>query len=123
MNATRLRHALGATLLLLALLYAAWFHNDRHRLAALLVFALPPLLLAIGVLRGSALARFWSGVCALVWFSHGVMAAWSHPPQRAHAWAELLLALLVVGLSSAPGLRARCARKRGAAVPAGDGER
>nr|WP_153476988.1 DUF2069 domain-containing protein [Xanthomonas translucens] len=115
-----MRDALAATLLFLALLYAAWFHDDRHRLAALLVFALPPLLLAIGVLRGAAVARFWAGVFGLFWFSHGVMAAWSHPPQRAYAWAELLLALLAIGLSSAPGLRARFARKRGAKPPGGD---
>ncbi|WP_369914489.1 DUF2069 domain-containing protein [Xanthomonas sp. NCPPB 3005] len=120
MSSARLRHALAATLLALALLYAAWFHDDRHRLAALLVFALPPLLLAIGVLRGSAVARFWAGVFGLFWFSHGVMAAWSHPPQRAYAWAELLLALLAIGLSSAPGLRARFARKRGAKPPGHD---
>jgi uncharacterized membrane protein len=117
MSAARLRHALGATLLVLTLLYVAWFQDDRHRLAALLVFALPPLLLAVGVLRGSAVARFWAGVFGLFWFSHGVMTAWSHPPQRAYAWAELLLALLAIGLSSAPGLLARFARKRGATPP------
>lgn len=111
MSAARL--ALGATLLALAALYAAWFHDDRDRIAALLVFALPPLLLGIGALRGSALARFWAGVFGLFWFSHGVMAAWSDPPQRAYAWAELLLALLAIGLASAPGLRARFAGKRG----------
>ncbi|MCW0380892.1 hypothetical protein NB697_003738 [Xanthomonas sacchari] len=115
MSGGRLRVALGATLLALAALFATWFHDDRHRLAALLVFALPPLLLAVGVLRGSAVARFWSGVGALLWFSHGVMTAWSHPPQRGYGWAELLLALLVVGLSSAPGICARFARRRGAA--------
>lgn len=113
MSAARLRHALVATLLALVALYAAWFHDDRHRLAALLVFALPPLLMAIGVFRGSAVARFWAGVFGLFWFSHGVMTAWSHPPQRLFAWAELLLALLAIGLSSAPGVLARFGRKRG----------
>ncbi|HET6397688.1 MAG TPA: DUF2069 domain-containing protein [Pseudoxanthomonas sp.] len=97
----------GATLLALALLYAAWFRDDRHLLASMLVFALPPLLLAWPAWRGGRRAAFWAGVLALFWFSHGVMAAWSHPAQRAWAWAEIVLSLVVVVASSWPGLRAR----------------
>jgi len=101
---------LAAALLALAVLYAAWFHDDRHRLAALLVFALPPLLALAGVLYGgtiAAKAAFWAGVLGLFWFSHGVMIAWSDPARAGWAWAEIALSLVVIVAGSWPGLRAR----------------
>ena len=104
------RIVLGAALLALAALYAAWFHDDRHRLAALLVFALPPLLALAGVLYGgtiAAKATFWAGVLGLFWFSHGVMIAWSHPEQAGWAWTEIVLSLVIIIAGSWPGLRAR----------------
>ncbi|MCY1449481.1 hypothetical protein D9M71_662190 [compost metagenome] len=54
---------------------------------------------------------FWAGVLALFWFSHGVMSAWSHPETAHWAWLELLLALAVIGVSSAPGLRRRFSKR------------
>ena len=104
----------GAALLALALLFGLWFHDDKHALAALLVFALPPLLLALPAWRGGRRAAFWAGVLALFWFSHGVMVAWTRPPERLLAWLEIALALLVIGASSWAGLRARFGRRRGA---------
>ncbi|MBB4130700.1 DUF2069 domain-containing protein [Xanthomonas sp. 3075] len=102
---------LTAALVALTLLFVIWFRDDRHQLAALLVFALPPALMAALALR-SARARFWAGVFALGWFSHGVMAAWSQPGVRGLAWLELLLALLVVALVGGPGMAARFGKKR-----------
>ena len=96
----------------LALLFATWFHDDRHRVAALAVFALPPLLLSVGALRGSRRAAFWAGVLALFWFSHGVMVAWGRPPERGLALVEVALALAIIGASSWPGLSARFGRRR-----------
>lgn len=93
----------------LVALYAFWF--ARHPWPALLVFAGPPLLLALGAWRGGNRAAFWSGVLALLWFSHGVMVAWSRPAERGLALAEIALALLVVAGSSLPGLRARFGRR------------
>ncbi|MEE7548878.1 DUF2069 domain-containing protein, partial [Xanthomonas sp. Kuri4-1] len=90
MNARAAHRMLVGALLALAALYAGWFHDDRHRLAALLVFALPPLLLAV-LAPWHRQARFWAGVLALGWFSHGVMSAWSHPPTRTLAWLEIAL--------------------------------
>ncbi len=107
MSARAQKWTLAAVLLALAAVYAAWFAQDRHWLASQLVFTLPPLLLAVGVLLGRGKAPFWAGVLALFWFSHGVMSAWSHPETAHWAWAELLLALAVIGVSSAPGLRKR----------------
>ena len=43
---------LALALLALAALYAAWFWHDRYAIAALLVFALPPLLLGVPAWRG-----------------------------------------------------------------------
>ena len=99
-----------AGLLALAALYAFWFARDGW--PALLVFAAPPLLLALGAWRGGNRAAFWAGVLALLWFSHGVMVAWSRPLERDLALVEIVLALVVVFAASLPGLRARFARKR-----------
>jgi uncharacterized membrane protein len=106
------RMLLSGALLGLAALYALWFRDDRDRIATLLVFALPPLLLAIGVLARRATARFWAGVFALCWFSHGVMVAWAHPEQRVFALIEIVLALAVIFASNAAGLRAKLGRKK-----------
>jgi uncharacterized membrane protein len=105
------RMVLTAALLALSALYVAWFRDDRHALAALIVFALPPALLAIGVLLGRRTASFWSGVAALFWFSHGVMLAWSEPVDRSYATIEILLALVVVFASSARGLMAKFGKR------------
>ena len=109
--AARDRMLLSVTLLALAAVFALWFRNDRNVVAALLFFALPPLLLAIGVWMRRPSARFWSGVIALGWFSHGVMIAWADAAQRGHALAEIALALFIVFVSSASGLRAKFGKK------------
>ena len=105
------RIVLALALLALAALFALWFRADGHYLAALLVFVLPPLLVLIGVLLGSARAAFWAGVLALFWFSHGVMVAYSRPSEAGRAWLEIVLALVVVLASSWPGLRAKFGRR------------
>ncbi len=102
---------LALALLLLAVLYGCWFRDDRHLAAVLLVFVAPPALLCVGVLARRASARFWAGVLALFWFSHGVMSAWAHREAALYAWLEIGLALLVIGLVSVPGMRARFARR------------
>jgi len=109
-GARRIRRLLALALAGLVVVYLDWFREaDR---VALVVFALPPLALAIALLRGAgARAAFWAGVLALLWFSHGVMVAWTRPPERTHALLEVALSLLVVALASLPGLRARFARK------------
>ena len=106
------RSILIAALLLLAALFALWFAHDPHRIAAWLVFALPPALFAIAVATGRRTAGFWSGVFALAWFSHAVMVAWTRPPERMFAWWALALSIVVVFAASLPGLRARFAKKR-----------
>ena len=112
MKASRI--VLGVALFALSVLFSLWYHDSSLRVAAMIFFTLPPLLLLVGVLRGNAKASFWSGVFGLFWFSHGVMVAWTRPPERLLAWLEIALALLVIGASSWAGLRARFGRRRGA---------
>jgi len=107
MTASRL---LAAGLLALAALYGVWFVRGAHALPALLVLVLPPLLLALAAWRGWPRARFVAGVLALLWFSHGVMLAWSEPAQRALAMAAVVLSLVIVYASSIDGIRARFGR-------------
>ena len=58
----------------------------------------PPLWLGVALLRGGgARTGFWAGVLALAWFSHGVMVAWTRPPERLFACAEIALAVGIVG--------------------------
>jgi uncharacterized membrane protein len=54
-------------------------------------------------------------VLALLWFSHGVMVAWTRPPERGYALAEVALAVAIVLIASVPGLRARFAKRPPAA--------
>jgi uncharacterized membrane protein len=116
MIATKLRVSrimLALALAALVLLFAAWFRGDSRYFGALAVFALPPLLLLIGVLRGSARAAFWSGVLGLFWFCHGVMLAWDRAAGRGYALAEIALALAIIVAASWPGLRTRFGKGRG----------
>lgn len=105
-------HPLAFSLFALTALYAAWFWQDRHAVAALLVFAVPPLVLGLLAWRGGSRAGLSAGLIALLWFSHGVMLAWTRPQERAFAFAEILLALVIIYLASMPGLRARLRKRR-----------
>ena len=109
---TTSRKILAFALFALSVLYSVWFHDDKHRLAAMLVFTLPPLLLLVGVLLGNAKASFWAGVFGLFWFCHGVVVAYGRPAERGYGWAEIVLALVIVVASSWPGMRARFGRKK-----------
>lgn len=103
---------LVGSLLVLAALYAGWLGSGRHAVASLLVFALPPLLLAGLLLARWVQARYWCSVAALGWFSHGVMRAWTDHPDSLPGVAALALALLVIALASGPAARARLASRR-----------
>ncbi|TCT23530.1 DUF2069 domain-containing protein [Thermomonas haemolytica] len=108
---------LAGVLLALALLFAGWAFVHPHPLAGLLVFALPPALLAMAALRGWRRAGFTAGVLALLWFSHGVMLLWAEPAARAWALGETLLALLIVHAACLPGWRARRQARHAATRP------
>lgn len=103
------RGVLACALLALCALHVAWFQPD---VVAVSVFALPPLLLAAALPLPRMHAAFWAGVLALLWFSHGIMAAWSRPAERGMAWLEVALALIVVVAGNWAALRARFGRAR-----------
>ncbi|GGK00508.1 DUF2069 domain-containing protein [Luteimonas terricola] len=106
------QRVLAVLLLALAALFAAWFAGDARYLQALAVFALPPLLLALGVLARRPTAPFWAGVLALAWFCHGVMLAWERADGRGFALGEVALALGIICASCWPGLRGRFGGRR-----------
>ena len=106
------RRYLAAALTALALLYGIWFGRDPQVLAALLVFVLPPLLLAVAALRGWRRAGFTAAVLALVWFSHGVMLLYAEPALRPQAAIETLLALAIIHAACLPGIRAWRSKRR-----------
>lgn len=110
--ARRIRLGLALVLAALGALYLLWFRDDTHLVAAYAIFALPPLLLSALVALGGRVARFLSGVLALLWCSHGVMIAWSDPAQRGYALAETALAIVIVFAASADGLRERSRKRR-----------
>jgi uncharacterized membrane protein len=103
---------LTAALLALAALFIAWFAPRPMPWDELVVFALPPLLLAVARWRGRRTAGFWASVLALGWFSHGVMVAWSRPAEAAYAWGEIVLALVIIFAANLPGLRRRFSKRR-----------
>lgn len=103
---------LAAALGVLAALFVGWSATHAAAVSGLLVFALPPALLAITALRGWRRAGFTAAVLALLWFSHGVMLAWAEPAQRLFALAEAALALVVVHAACLPGIRARRTRNQ-----------
>ena len=105
------RRVLIVSLALLAMLYVAWFGSLDEWIAAG-IFAVPVLACLAGAAPARRTAGFWSGVLALAWFSPGVMVAWSRPPERGWALAEVALSLTIVIAGSLPGLRARFGRRR-----------
>ena len=119
MSATTTPHTAASRVLIAALaalaaLFAAWFAPTPQPWVTLAVFALPPALLAIGCWRGRRTAGYWASVLGLFWFSHGVMVAYSRPPERGFGLAEVVLALLIIFAASGPGMRARLAQKKAA---------
>ena len=104
------RHALAVALLALAASYAIWFGRTAEWFAVAF-FALPPLLLAAAAWRGWRNAGFWAGVLALLWFSHGVMVAWSRPVDRGFALIAILLAVTIIVAANQAGLRARFGKR------------
>lgn len=99
-------------LLGLAVFYVLWFAGDAHLLTGLVAFALPPFLLALAAWRGWHRAGFVAGVLALLWFSHGVMLAWSEPAQRMMALDEVALSLAIIYAACLPGMRSRRDKQR-----------
>jgi|APAra7269096979_1048534.scaffolds.fasta_scaffold06507_5 uncharacterized membrane protein len=110
MNASR--WALTLALVALSAVFWFWFQDSKLRNAALLFFALPPLLLAAGVLLGWRKAGYWAGVIGLFWFSHGVMEGYTLPAERVFALSEVALSIVIILAANWPGMSARFGKKK-----------
>ncbi|MDE1958331.1 MAG: DUF2069 domain-containing protein [Xanthomonadaceae bacterium] len=110
MNLRRMAFAAWA---LLAVLQVAWhgllLPPTRMPVVIALGFSLLPLALPLLAMRRPQRALFWAGLVSLLYFSHGVMEAWSAPAERGPALVEIALSVLLI---AALGIDARRNRRR-----------
>jgi len=65
------------------------------RNAWLVVIATLPLLIPLaGLVRGRYRSLIWAGLILLLYFTVGVMEAWSNPPQRVPALVQVSLVII-----------------------------
>ena len=96
-------------------LWHAWLAPPQAQPWAMALFFSLPILPAVVLLAlGHRRAGFWGSLAALVYFSHGVMAAWSDPGVTGLALAQSLLAAVLVVSASWDGVRARFAKRKAA---------
>jgi uncharacterized membrane protein len=94
----RLGLATWAALALLQLAWHGWLFPPRTVPVWLaLALAVVPLLLPLLALRNLRRALLWTGILSLFYFCHGVAEAWSAPGERALAWLEIVLTVLLIG--------------------------
>ena len=114
-RANRIAAAAVVALLALQWLWHAWLAPPLAQPWAMaLFFSLPILPAFVLVLLRHRRAGFWGSLAALVYFSHGVMAAWSDPGVTGLALAQSLLAAVLVVSASWDGVRARFAKRKAA---------
>ena len=114
-RASRLAAVAIIALLGLQWLWHAWLAPPQSQAWAMaLFFSLPILPAAVLLGFGHRRAGFWGALAALVYFSHGVMAAWADPGVTWLALAQVLIASLLVVSASWDGVRGRFAKRRAA---------
>ena len=74
-------------------------------------FSLPAALLALALWLRRGSARYWSGVFALLYFSHGITEAWTVEAARSLALAEVALSVAIILAANWVGLAARFKRR------------
>ena len=116
--ATRLAAAAIVGLFALQLAWHGWLAPPvrAQPWAMALFFSLPILPAIVLLLVRHRRAGFWGALAALLYFSHGVMAAWATPEVRGLALAQVGLSTLLVLAASWDGMRGRFRRR--AAPPA-----
>jgi uncharacterized membrane protein len=96
---TRIARYLALTgyfgLLALLLLWNAWLAPSRHfPVAMVLIVMLVPLLLPLrGLLHGRPYTHAWTSFLSLLYFTHGVVEAYSNPAERHYAVLETLFSV------------------------------
>ena len=111
--ASRLAAAAIVALFALQLAWHGWLSPPVRAEAwpVALFFALPILPALLLVTLGHRRAGFWGAVAALVYFSHGVMAAWSTPGELWLGLAQAALSTVLVLAASWDGMRARFGKR------------
>lgn len=86
-------------LLVLQVIWHAWWHPSLYFPTALvlLVLAAPLLLPLRGLLHGRIRSHLWASFLMLLYFMHGVVEAYANPPQRVPALLEVGLSLTLFG--------------------------
>lgn len=102
-------------LLLLVIAWHGWWlpPTDAPRWLPLVVFALPLLLPAIGLLRQRPSALFWAATISLLHFCHGISELWSDVAARMPAALEVALSLALIGAVGWDGLQRRRRQRAG----------
>lgn len=100
MNATlqrRIGFAAWGALALLQIVWHAWLLPPvRMPIGVALVIALLPLALPLLYWRTPSRALLLAGMIGLFYFCHGVAEAWAAPRERALAWVEIALSVIVI---------------------------
>lgn len=64
--------------------------------ALLLLIVVGPLLFPLrGLLHGKPYTHAWVSMLALLYFTHGVIEAWSNRTERVYAWLEIFFSVLL----------------------------
>lgn len=105
------RLCLLAVLALLALQwlwpFRVWPAMETSGLVLAVLASAPLFAILAALLLKRRTARFWAGVAALFYFSHGIAEAWAVSEHRLPGLLEALLSVVMVLASSWEGLRAR----------------
>ena len=93
----RIGRIAGFALIALHLVWHGWLARPEH-LPTWLVLGVTvvPLLVPLTALPDLRRALLWVGILGLFYFCHGVAEAWAAPRERALAWIELALAVIVI---------------------------
>jgi uncharacterized membrane protein len=111
--AKRLATAAIVALFALQLAWHGWLSAPTRAepWAVAIFFALPILpALVLAMLRHRR-AAYWGALAALLYFSHGVMAAWSTPGELWLGLAQAALSAVLVLAASWDGMRARFGKR------------
>jgi uncharacterized membrane protein len=115
MNARGVALAAFWALLAWQFVWHAWWLPPTHvpRWLPLVVFTVPLLPPAIGLLRRRPAALFWGAAISLLHLCHAISEGWANPDARGLALVEGALALLLIGALGLDGLRRRRAARSG----------
>jgi len=113
-TASRIATAAIVALAALQLAWHGWLSPPREAnpWALALFFALPILPAVVLALLRHRRAGFWGAVAALLYFSHGVMAAWSTPGEGWLGLLQAALSAVLVVAASWDGMRGRFNKPR-----------